>query len=162
GIVESTIIFATGEPDLADAILFVIVLAALLFQRRGVQPRVDEDQSSTWQAAREVRPIPSELAVLPELQRGVRGLRGPFALFLAVVTLALALATSSVLLKPNYVSWIPTGRLVRTPLFGRVSVASEDRMYYLCLVALVIAVAMVRGIRNSRTGRVLIAVRENS
>jgi branched-chain amino acid transport system permease protein len=256
GIVESTIIFSTGEPDLADAILFVIVLAALLFQRRGVASRVDEDQSSTWQAAREVRPIPSELASLPEVKWGVRGLLGAFALFLvafprfasdaqtnlagvilifvivglslvvltgwagqvslgqiaflgigaavggylsntrgwdlslailgagvagaiaavliglpalrirglflAVVTLALALATSSVLLKPNYVTWIPTGRLVRTPVFGRVSVASEDRMYYLCLVALLLAVAMVRGIRNSRTGRVLIAVRENS
>jgi branched-chain amino acid transport system permease protein len=81
-------------------------------------------------------------------------------LFLAVVTLALALATSSVLLKQQYVGWLPT-RVVRTPLFGRVSVATEDRMYYLCLALLVVAVAIVRGIRRSRTGRVLIAVREN-
>ena len=254
GMVESTIIFRTGRPDVADGILFLIVLAALLFQRRGVASRVDDDQTSTWQAAREVRPIPRELAGLPEVKWAVRGLLALFGgllilfpviasdaqtnlggvvlifvtvglslvvltgwagqvslgqvaflgigaavggylsngrgwdlslailgagiagavaailiglpalrirgLFLAVVTLALALATSSVLLKQQYVSWLPT-RVVRTPLFGRVSVASEDRMYYLCLALLVIAVAIVRGIRRSRTGRVLIAVREN-
>lgn len=254
GMVEATIIFRTGRPDVADGILFLIVLAALLLQRRGVASRVDDDQASTWQAAREVRPIPRELADLPEVKWTVRGLLGLFAfvlvvfpaiatdaqtniagvvlifvvvglslvvltgwagqvslgqvallgigaaiggyltngrgwdlslailgaglagavaamliglpalrirgLFLAVVTLALALATSSVLLKQQYVSWLPT-RIVRTPLFGRVSTASEDRMYYVCLALLVFSVAIVRGIRRSRTGRVLIAVREN-
>jgi branched-chain amino acid transport system permease protein len=46
-------------------------------------------------------------------------------------------------------------------LFGRISVATEDRMYYLCLAGLLLCVGIVRGVRNSRTGRVLIAVREN-
>jgi branched-chain amino acid transport system permease protein len=255
GMVESTIIFRTGQPDLADGILFVIVLAALLFQRRGVVSRSDDEQSSSWQAAREVRPIPRELAELPEVKWALRGLLGAFAaflvlfpivasdaqtnlggvvlifvvvglslvvltgwagqvslgqiaflgigaavggyliasrgwdvslavlaaglagalaavliglpalrirgLFLAVVTLALSLATSSVLLKQHYVSWLPRS-VARTPVFGRVSIASEDRMYYLCLVLLVVAVSIVRGLRRSRTGRVLIAVRENS
>jgi len=253
GMIEATIVFATGRPDLADGVLFVIVLAALLFQRRGTVSRVDDDQTSSWQAAREVRPIPRELASLPEVKWTVRGLLLAFAaflvvfpliasdaqtnlggvilifvtiglslvvltgwagqvslgqvallgigaavggylsntrgwdlslailgaglagavaatliglpalrirgLFLAVATLAMALAT--VLLKPAYIRWLPVGRLVRTPIFGRVSVASENRMYYLCLVTMVIAVGMVRGIRRSRTGRVLIAVREN-
>jgi branched-chain amino acid transport system permease protein len=256
GIVEASIVYRTGDPDLADGVLFVVVLAALLLQRSGPAARVEDDQASTWQAAREVRPIPRELASLPEVKWGVRGLLGVFALFLvalpvvatdaqtslagvvlvfvmvglslviltgwagqvslgqvaflgiggavaayltktrgwdlslailaaalagavaaigiglpalrirglflAVATLAFALATSSVALNPAFVKWIPAGRLEPLPLFlGRVSVNTEDRMYYLCLATLLVAVAMVKGIRRSRTGRVLIAIREN-
>ncbi len=257
GIVESSIVYRTGDPDLADGVLFVVVLGALLLQRKGPASRVEDDQASSWQAAREVRPIPRELANVPEVKWGVRGLLGLFALalvafplvannaltslagvilifvmvglslviltgwagqvslgqiaflgiggavaayltksrgwdlslavlgaglagavaaigiglpalrirglFLAVATLAFALATSSVALNPAFVHWIPRGRLEPLPpLLGRVSVASDTRMYYLCLAGLLLAVGMVKGIRNSRTGRVLIAVRENS
>jgi branched-chain amino acid transport system permease protein len=257
GIVESCIVYRTGNPDLADGVLFVVVLAALLFQRSGPAARVEDDQASTWQAAREVRPIPRELASLPEVKWGVRGLLGLLALvlvlfplvandaqtslggvilifvmlglslviltgwagqvslgqvaflgiggavaaylthsrgwdlslailaaaiagavaaigiglpalrirglFLAVATLAFALATSSVALKPAFVHWIPQGRLEPLPPFlGRISVATDDRMYYLCLAGLLLSVGMVKGIRGSRTGRVLIAIRENT
>lgn len=255
GIIESAIVFRTGRAFLVDPILFGIVLVALLVQRRGVASRVDDDQTSSWQAAREVRPAPREIARLPEfrvIKRGlgvvlglfliglplilndgqtnlagvvivfalvgvsmvvltgwagqvslgqigflaigaavggyltatqhwdlslamlVAGLAGAAAaigiglpalrirgLFLAVVSLSFGLAVSSYVLNPTYVHWLPKGTIPRVDLFGRISVESETRYYYLCLAVLALMVAAVRGLRHSRTGRVLIAVREN-
>lgn len=254
GIIESSILFTRGDPLLADGVLFLIVLGALLFQRRGAVGRVDGEVSN-WQAAMDSRPVPRELLPLPEVRWGMRagaaflavvfllaplalneartnllgvilvfvmlglslviltgwagqvslgqvaflaigaavagyltstrgwdislaifaaGLAGALAamviglpalriqgLFLAVVTLAFALATSSYLLNPEFIRWLPTDRIPRPPLFGRVDIASEDRYYYFSLAATLLIVAMVRGLKRSRTGRVLLAVREN-
>ncbi len=256
GIIENAIVNATNTPLLVDPILFVIVLAALLFQRRGQASRTDDDQATTWQAAREVRPIPNELARLPEVKWGVRGLTGIFlallvvlpaitsdaqtnlagvvlifamvgvslvvltgwagqvslgqvaflgigaavggyltssrgwdlslamlgagvagavaamviglpalrirGLFLAVITLGFALATSSYLLNATYIRWLPTGRIERPLLFGRVTTFTETRYYYVCLISLGLMIVAVRGLRRSRAGRVIIGVRENA
>ena len=255
GIVENAIVNSTNTPLLVDPILFVIVLAALLFQRRGKASRVDDDETTTWQASREVRPIPRELIGLPEVKWGLRGLSTAFlaflvvlpfiasdaqtnlagvvlifamigvslvvltgwagqvslgqvaflgigaavggyltsargwdlalallgagvagavsamviglpalrirGLFLAVITLGFALATSSYLLNATYITWLPTGRIDRPFLFGRVTTFTEDRYYFVCLVSLGLVVAAVRGLRRSRAGRVIIGVREN-
>jgi branched-chain amino acid transport system permease protein len=96
---------------------------------------------------------------LPVLRR--RGLT------LAVVTLAFGLATTSWLLSPRVFGegtrfdWLPQSRVERPEIFGLVDVRSESRYYLLCLVALALVVAGVVGIRRSRTGRALVAVREN-
>ena len=68
GVVEAAITYSTGRPKLIDPIVFVIILGALIIQRRRAAGRVDDDQTSTWQAAREVRPIPRELADVPEVR----------------------------------------------------------------------------------------------
>jgi branched-chain amino acid transport system permease protein len=255
GVLEATIIFTEQDASGAkvDGILFLIVLAALMLQRRGRTARGDE--ASAWQAARNVRPIPRELLGTPEVRYGVKAAGGvvlavlaslplfmsdaqlslasaialicmvtvslvvltgwagqvslgqvaflgigaavggwlssvwqwdlavvvPAAgvvgavvamaigipalriqgLFLAVATLAFAVATSSYALNQSLVSWLPAGRIERQPIFGRVTIESEARYYYLCVVCLLLAIAVVRGVRNSRTGRVLIGVRDN-
>lgn len=82
-------------------------------------------------------------------------------LYLAVVTLAFAMAVSSWLTNPEYFSWIPRGRIQRAPLLGRLSIESPTALYYVCLAGFAFAVFIVTGIRRSRTGRVLIAVRDN-
>ena len=82
GIVEQAIQWDTGRGLLIAPILFVIILAALLLQRRGIVARADVQ--STWQAAKEVRDIPSVLAKLPE----VRYVRLGLALFGAFLLLA--------------------------------------------------------------------------
>ena len=80
----------------------------------------------------------------------------------AVTTLALALVTSSYLLNPAFFSsWLPEGRIQRTHIFGSVSVESETRYYILILVMLAFALFAARGLRTTRTGRVLIGTREN-
>ena len=255
GVLEATVIFSEINASSAkvDAILFVVVLAALLLQRGARTARGDE--SSTWQAANNIRPIPRELINLPEVRWGMRGalalllavlvslplflsearvslaatiavvcivtvslvvltgwagqvslgqvafmgigaavgawlsvtwdwdlavvllacgvvgaaaamligipalrIRG---LFLAVATVAFAVATSSYFLNKGYVRWLPEARIDRKPILGRIAIDTEARYYYLCLVCLLIAIAMVRGIRNSRAGRALIGVRDN-
>jgi branched-chain amino acid transport system permease protein len=255
GIIESTIIFATGEPDLADGILFVIVLAALLLQRRGAVSRVDDDQSSSWQAAREVRPIPAELAGVPEVKWGVRALLGIFALFLvafpaiatdaqtnlggvilifvivglslvvltgwagqvslgqiaflgigaavaaylsntrgwdlslailgaglagavaavliglpalrirglflAVTTLALAVALDKYVINVNnFPSILPSG-VERPLLWERIELTDGYNMYVFCLAFLGLSILAAQGVRKARAGRVIIATRDN-
>jgi branched-chain amino acid transport system permease protein len=83
--------------------------------------------------------------------------------FLAVTTLAFALATSAYLLNVQYFSWVPDPDtvVIRPHLFGGISLTSQRTYYYVCLAVLAVAVVAVRGIRRSRTGRVLLALREN-
>jgi len=82
-------------------------------------------------------------------------------LYLAVVTLALALAASSAVFSNSFVDWIPLGSFPRPVLFGRVSLDSPTRVFYLALVVLVLAASAAVAIRRSRIGRVLVALREN-
>jgi branched-chain amino acid transport system permease protein len=83
--------------------------------------------------------------------------------FLAVTTLAFAMAASAYLLNIQYFSWAPDPNsvVIRPRLFGGVSLVSQRTYYYVCLAVLALAVLAVRGIRRSRTGRVLLALREN-
>jgi branched-chain amino acid transport system permease protein len=80
---------------------------------------------------------------------------------LGVVTLAAALAATEWLLNPRFFDWVPTGRVERPALFGRVDIDSPTRMYVLILVVLVLVLLALKGIRNSRTGRALLALRDN-
>jgi branched-chain amino acid transport system permease protein len=250
-----------------DAVLFLVILGALLVTRRPSRGRVGADQVSTWQAAREVRPIPRELKGLPEVRltrwlllggvvaflatlplwldesrinlaaiivifgiigvslvvltgwagqvslgqmgfAGVGAAVGGWATYymetdlalallaggaagalaaivvgypalrrrgltLAVSTLAFALFVSSFLLNQELFGengepplffpgqWLPGFRIDRLPVFGRFDIETETRFYFLCLVVLGLLLIVVRGVRRSRTGRVLIAIREN-
>jgi branched-chain amino acid transport system ATP-binding protein len=84
-------------------------------------------------------------------------------LYLAVTTLAFAGVTGSWLLNSTIMSWVPdpTEFLARDAVFGRFEITSERSYYYVCVVVLALALVMVRGVKNSRTGRVLIATRDN-
>ncbi|MGI9603579.1 MAG: ABC transporter permease [Acidimicrobiales bacterium] len=93
------------------------------------------------------------VAGLPALR-----LRG---MYLAVVTLALALAATGWLLNPAFFDWVPDERIPRLPLLGRFDYDTPTRFYYLALIATVLCVLAMQGIRHSRTGRVLVALREN-
>jgi branched-chain amino acid transport system permease protein len=256
GIVDQAMTFQDGSrPAYNDAVLFVIVLAGLLLVRRSGTGRVDSDSSATWQATREARPIPRELARLPEVVAArlglwvvlglfvgtlplwlstsrlnlatiivlfgivatslvvltgwagqvslgqmafvgvgaavggavtdrygwdlafaavVAGLVGSIAavvvgypalrrrgLTLAVSTLAFALFVSSYLLNRTiFDDWLPGRRIDRGTLLT-IPLTSETRFFYVALAFLALAIAMVVGVRRSRTGRVLIAIREN-
>jgi branched-chain amino acid transport system permease protein len=84
-------------------------------------------------------------------------------LYLAVTTFALALATEQWLLSDRFFGWFPQGdsRFERPPLFGHIRIDTPTRYYIYSLVVLAVAYLATRGIRRSRTGRVIIAVREN-
>jgi branched-chain amino acid transport system permease protein len=82
----------------------------------------------------------------------------------AVVTLAFSLAASAYLLNSGYSpvkNWVPSGTVERTHFLGLFKVASETQFYVLVLVILAATLLMVRSLRASRIGRVLIGVRDN-
>jgi len=92
---------------------------------------------------------------------GIPALRvsGPF---LAVVTLAFAVTSADYFLVPKYFPWFaPTKEIGRPNLFGRVSIATDRQMYFVCLVGLAMVLTAVRALRNSHAGRAMIAGREN-
>lgn len=256
GVVEQAIIYDTGRDIYVFPVLFVIIVAALLLNRRRRGVRTEDDIVSTWQAVRELRPIPTELRGLPEVRAvryglaavlGVALLTLPMwlssgklfiatetlvfgiigvslvmltgwaghvslgqmafaaiggavggwvtqsagsdlalgllaggaagavvavavgvpavragGLTLAITTLALASATLYWLLNPEFFDWVPRGRFPEDPeLFGTIPIESETSFYFLCLAALGLAIGIAVGVRRSRTGRVLIALREN-
>lgn len=82
-------------------------------------------------------------------------------MYLAVTTLALSLAASDWIFSNKVADWIPRGSFPRPALFGSVDLDSPLRIYYFALAVLVAAVVALRGIRQSRTGRVLVALRDN-
>lgn len=84
-------------------------------------------------------------------------------LYLAVTTFAMALATESWLLNDRFFGWFPKAeqRFERPPLFGRININSPARYYAYCVVVLGLVYLGLRGIRRSRTGRVIVAMREN-
>lgn len=89
---------------------------------------------------------------LPALR--VRGL------FLAVTTLGFAVAAQSILLNNELVGFIPS-RVNRPSFLGIDMNADERAFYYLCVVVLAVSVMAATSLRRTRTGRVLIAMRDN-
>ncbi len=254
-MVDQAMTFQPGNrPAFNDAVLFLIVLFALLFTKRASLTRSGD--VSTWQAAREVRPVPRELIRIPEV-RYVRWALGAVVLLallalpawlsqsklslasvivvfgivgislvvltgwagqvslgqmafvgigsavggaltanqgldigiallvggivgalvavvigypairrggltLPVITLAFALLTSSYLLNVEFFErWLPVGRVGRPDFLGVIDISTDTRYYYFCLAGLALMYVAARGIRYSRTGRALIAIREN-
>lgn len=82
-------------------------------------------------------------------------------LFLAVTTLALAVAAPWALSQPLFQDPDHFAPLLRRPTVGGVSLAPQRTYYYLCLAVLVVALVVVARLRASGIGRSLIAVRDN-
>src|SRR5581483_1392261 len=258
GMVSEAVFFASGNTIIVDAVLFAVIIGALLFQRRGAEDRARDIGASSWRSLREVRPIPRELRRLPEVRfalgalsaiagavllflpltmsksqvnllgvamifaivicslvlltgwagqislgqlaimafggavawtlslqgkdffvclgaAGVVGalvaialgvpalrIKGPF---LAVTTLAFALTTGTYFLN-QYFPWLVPNvseRLrFRPVIFGKFDLESDYAYYYVILACLALVIASVWRMRRSRTGRVLIANRDNS
>jgi branched-chain amino acid transport system permease protein len=74
GIFESAAVWQVPRTTVVDAMLVVVILGAL-FAQRGFFSRAAETGISTWKAIKEVRPIPAELAHLPEVRWTFRALR---------------------------------------------------------------------------------------
>ena len=93
------------------------------------------------------------LVGLPALR--IRGL------FLAVTTLAFAVALDSYFLNTtNFPDLIPGG-IERPILWQRFPLDRGLTMYYLCLAFLVASILAATGVRKGRTGRALIATKDN-
>jgi branched-chain amino acid transport system permease protein len=85
GIIDNTAIFATRRSSLASAAMLVVIIVALLVQRRHFTSRAYTAGAESWEAAREPRPVPSELRDLPEVRRA--RMAGSAALLLLALAL---------------------------------------------------------------------------
>jgi branched-chain amino acid transport system permease protein len=90
---------------------------------------------------------------LPALR--VRGL------FLGVTTLAFAVPLSTFALNPATFGDLIPQQVERAVLLSRFDLHDERTLYYFCLVVLVGVLVCVTGIRRSRPGRSMVAVRDN-
>lgn len=84
-------------------------------------------------------------------------IRGPF---LAVTTLAFAVTSYSYFLNGRYLDWFVEDAITRPEPFG-IPLTEDWQLYELCVVSLVAVMWGARNLRASRTGRVLIATRDN-
>lgn len=92
--------------------------------------------------------------------QGIPALRisGPF---LGVVTLAFAVVFDGYLLNPNHFpDWIP-GSVDAPVLFDRWPLENAATLFYVCAALLILVILAARGVRRARSGRLLIATRDN-
>ena len=85
-------------------------------------------------------------------------------LYLAVTTLSFALAVQVFVLNPRYFDWLlppQLDRIDRPVIFERFDTTGDIAFYYLCLLFLVLCLGSARALRQSRAGRLLVAVRDN-
>jgi branched-chain amino acid transport system permease protein len=86
-------------------------------------------------------------------------------LFLAVTTLAFSFTVENIVLNRTYVPWLLPKDFTfaqRPLLYGRISVMSDTRFYYVCLVILALVLLAAHSLRTYRSGRVLIGMRDNT
>jgi branched-chain amino acid transport system permease protein len=106
--------------------------------------------------------IPTAMVVgaVVALVIGIPALRisGPF---LAVTTLAFAVTSRTFFLEDRYLPWFVQERLDRPVLWERFPIALDWQFYYFSLVFLILVILAARNLRRSRTGRALVAVRDN-
>jgi branched-chain amino acid transport system permease protein len=82
--------------------------------------------------------------------------------FLAVTTLAFAVAASSWFLDVNHAPWlVPSGTVDRPLLLSRYDLEDEHAYLLFCVAVLLLTIAATTGVRRSRTGRAIIALRDN-
>jgi branched-chain amino acid transport system permease protein len=118
-----------------------------------LQQHANVDFFVTLAAAGAVGGAVALLLGLPALR-----IRGPF---LAVTTLAFAVALDSHILNPSVFPKIIPDIGDRPVLVQRFPLESERATFYLCLALLGLTILVAQGVRRSRAGRVLIATREN-
>jgi branched-chain amino acid transport system permease protein len=122
----------------------------------GLAAHLQSDFFLTLLAAGAAGAIASLLIGLPALR--IQGL------YLAVTTLAFAIAVQVYLLSPKYfASILPSNSqtIERPLLYGHFNINGPRAYYYVCLVTLALALASARALRRSRAGRVIVAGRDN-
>jgi branched-chain amino acid transport system permease protein len=65
------------------------------------------------------------------------------------------------LLNDRFFDWIPAQRIERLPILGLIDISTPTGFYVFSLLILLAVLLAVRGIRRSRTGRAIVALRDN-
>jgi branched-chain amino acid transport system permease protein len=108
GIIEFGVVSQKGKSSLVGAYMLVVILGALLVQRKS-QARAHDAGGSSWDVVKSFRPIPAELRSLPEVN----------AARIALYTLAAVVAVGLAFVVPE--PDLP--KLILLPLYGMVGVS---------------------------------------
>ncbi|MHB1912934.1 MAG: ABC transporter permease subunit, partial [Acidimicrobiales bacterium] len=122
------------------------VLAGGLTSRAGV---------SFWLAV----PVAVLITALVATLVGLPALRVP-GLYLGVASFAFGVIVWQGLFDPKIFGWLLPTSIARPTLF-LLNFDNERSMYYLCLFAFLVALALVVNLRRTRVGRLLVALRDN-
>jgi len=108
GLLVTASIARTGSNELSSALMLIVIIVALLAQRRGTDRALDSG-TSTWELVKQYRPIPTELRRFREVQLGRVGLFGLAALVAVVL--------------PFVVSGPDLPLLIILPIYGIIAVS---------------------------------------
>ena len=120
GVSDALATWTFSNTSFVDATLVIVIVVALLVQPNAYR-RVTDAMSSSWRTVTSVRPIPRQLARLPEVQWSIRGLR--VLVVAAAVLLPVVLTTSQTYLAALIVIYAIVGLslLVLTGWAGQIS-----------------------------------------
>ena len=120
GVYDSLATWTFANTSFVDATLVVVIVVALLVQPNAYR-RVSDVASSSWRTVTSVRPIPRQLAHLPEVKWSIRGLR--MLVLAAAVLLPVVLSTSQTYLAALILIYAIVGLslLVLTGWAGQIS-----------------------------------------
>jgi len=120
GIFDAGATWTYSNTTFVDATLVIVIIAALLLQRRSYG-RITESDQSTWRSVAAVRPIPRALLALPEVRWSLRA--GRCALVAAAILLPLVLTDSQTYLASIILIYAIVGLslLVLTGWTGQIS-----------------------------------------
>jgi len=108
GIIQFGVVSRTGSSSNVGAYMLVLILAALLLQRRA-QARAMDAGTSSWDVVKNFRPIPAELRNLPEVNAARYAL--------------IAAAGAAAILLPFLVGDNDMPKLIPLPLYGMIGVS---------------------------------------
>lgn len=118
GLLEQSMQWTFGSPDLFDGSLFALIAILLLFQSRAGGREI---QLEEWRAAKEVRPTPRELRALPVVRSWARTGGGICALLLLGAPWALSPARTNLAAVVMIYAMIGLSLLVLTGWAGQIS-----------------------------------------
>ena len=151
-MVAVSLVVLTGWAGQISLGQFAIVGAAAIVAGN-LFARWDVDLFLTLAAATATGALVAVLLGIPALR-----ITGPF---LAVVTLAFAVVLDGYVLNPNVLPDLIPQTVVRPLLWGRVDLEDERSMLWFTLAVLALCVSLAAAIRRSRSGRLLVAARDN-
>jgi branched-chain amino acid transport system permease protein len=137
GVMDQSFVWHSHSNDAMVGVLLVLVVGVLLVQRAR-RSRSDVEADSTWEASREVRPIPDELRRVPSVRRslavvgalaavwvlGYPWVMSPSQTNLAVGTMALGVIGLSLLVLTGWAGQISLGQMGFAAVGGWVALAS--------------------------------------
>jgi branched-chain amino acid transport system permease protein len=153
GIFDAGATWTYSNTTFVDATLVIVIIVALLLQRKSYS-RISESDQSTWRAVAAVRPIPRALAALPEVRWTLRASKVvlvavavllPFMItdsqtYLASIIVIYAIVGLSLLVLTGWTGQISLGQFGIAGLAGAVAADLYSRHGWDFFAALAVAV----------------------